>query len=144
MPMNLRQIMQRTPTLRKERAQYVKLTKMKYGHWQTGPDKGNAYVACSSYSTATVDAQGHIVPNRVQQRYVTVFTFIDEKLNVKASCSCGDMTYRWEWALWNRGAADIEYSDGSSPDETNPTYRPAFCKHGVALFERIKDKLPRV
>lgn len=43
----------------------------------------------------------------------------------------------------HKQAADIEYSNGELPVIRNPQMRPAQCKHLVALFNKIKDQLPR-
>lgn len=40
-------------------------------------------------------------------------------------------------------AAGVEYSNGELPVIRNPQMRPAQCKHLVALYNKIKDQLPR-
>lgn len=143
MALTLQQIIRRTTGLRKSNAKYVRLVKLTTGHWKVGPDKGLGYVAAQSYSTHVQDAHGVVTRNPDQTRYVTVITFIDSKLHVRCSCSCPDFLYRWEVALNNKGAAEIEYSNGALPNITNPQMRPASCKHLVCLYERIKNKLPQ-
>jgi hypothetical protein len=50
--------------------------------------------------------------------------------------------YRWEVALHNKEAAEIEYSNGEWPDSTNPNGKAKWCKHLEALFQKIRPKLP--
>ncbi|QRE00046.1 hypothetical protein [Burkholderia phage BCSR5] len=139
MSMNLKQIMRRVTKDRIDNAQFVKLVKMKAGY---GKKDGKAFVACQSYSTHHFDQDGKKVANHERRHYVTVIKFLDDKLNVNVSCSCDDFLYRWEWALANRGASDIFYSNGQHPDVTNPGMIPAQCKHLVKLVETIKHKIP--
>ena len=140
--LNLTQMTRRTDKRRVGNATYVVMRNVKTGHWKSGPDRGLAYIAAQTSSTHVQDQHGQLIPNPDKNTYVTAITFVDRQLNVKASCSCPDYLFRWEWANWNRKAADIEYSNGDSPDITNPTYKPSLCKHLVALAERIMDKLP--
>ena len=136
--LTLDQIAKKVDKFRREGSKYVRFTDLKKG-WLTN---GNAYVAAASYSTHTLDQYGKPKPNRNPSKYVTVIEFLDKQMHVKVSCSCADNTFRWEWALANRGAADIEYSNGASPDTNNPSYKPAQCKHLYALYQKIKPKLP--
>jgi hypothetical protein len=136
--LTLDQMARRTSSLRRDGARYVRFTDLKKGYLSNG----NGYIAGASYSTHIVTPDGKIKPNDQPNKYVTVIEFLDTELHAKISCSCGDFTYRWEWALWNRGAADIEYSNGDSPDINNPSYKPAMCKHALALFKKIQSKLP--
>jgi|ERR1700682_319139 len=130
--LNLPQLVRRTDSLRKKRAKFVKILYTKKGY----NTLGQGFIATSSYSTHLIDPDGRVYKNEEPNRYVTVVTFLDNKLNVKVSCSCDDFKYREEWALWNRKAADIEYSNGDFPDMTNPQYRPYVCKHILALWEK--------
>lgn len=140
MAMNLPQLLKRTPKHRIEGAQYVKLTKLKLGY-----DKdGFAIAYCQSYSTHHVEPDGSTKVSDTRYRYVTYIKFVDNKLNVNASCSCPDWMYRWEYALHQKGAANIEYSNGQAPTATNPTLRPGVCKHMVKLLQTIKSKVPTV
>lgn len=138
MALTLKQFMQRTDGDRKQRANYVKITGMKTGHLKSGL----GYVACKSYSTHKVDANGKLVRTVSPNQHVTVITFIDAKLHVYAACSCEDNTFRWEWANANKGAAEIEYSNGEPPTTTNPKLRASLCKHMIALVRRVAPKLP--
>jgi hypothetical protein len=136
--LTLPQIVKKASRLRHEGAQYVRITDMKKGY----DSLGRGYVASASYSTHLINSDGKPVRNGDPKKYVTVITFLDNKLHVLVSCSCADFTYRWETALHSKGAADIEYSNGDSPDTTNPTQRGACCKHLIKLYERIRPKLP--
>lgn len=136
--LTIQQIARKTSRLRQEGARYVKITQVKKGYLTNG----HGYIAGACYSTHTIGQDGKAHVNNEPSKYVTVIEFVDAQLHVKVSCSCGDFTFRYEWALWNRGASDIEYSNGDSPDTTNPSYKPAMCKHAYALFNKIKDKLP--
>ena len=49
--------------------------------------------------------------------------------NIRVSCTCGDHLFRAEVALSYRGSADIIFSNGDFPIETNPTLKPQVCKH---------------
>ena len=131
----LDQVIKKCPRNRIRNAKYVKLVSIKKGY-----HNGLAYIACRSRSTAVVNPFGHVIPNRDPKTYVTMFTFLDKKLNIKASCSCPDFFYRWEVALHHKGAADIQYSTGTDPDVTNPGMVAGCCKHLIALRTYLKEK----
>lgn len=138
--MNIHTLYKRTDSQRKMLARYVRVFSLK-----TGYANGLGFVAAKTQSVKRFDHYGHLVPVKVAERvsYVTMITFIDSKLNVKVSCSCGDLTYRWETALHVRWkAADIEYSNGELPNVTNPQMRASLCKHLCALYERVKHRIP--
>jgi len=136
--LNVHQIAKRVNGFRRSGSKFVRFTDLKKGYLTNG----NGYIAGASYSTHVIDSSGKVHKNEDPSKYVTLIEFIDSELHVNISCSCSDFTYRWEWALWNRGAAQIEYSNGDSPDVRNPTYKPAGCKHFFALYEKIKSKIP--
>lgn len=138
MSLNIHQISRRCSRRQRENAAFVRILKTQKGYTASG--KG--YVACQSYSTHVLNEYGRPVRNESPHKYVTMMIFLDTNLNVKISCSCPDFLYRWEWALHNRGAADIEYSNGDFPDITNPKYKPACCKHLYKLYLNIKPHLP--
>lgn len=56
---------------------------------------------------------------------------------VKVSCTCERHLYTYEVALWKRGAADIIYSNGAMPNETNPRLIPGCCKHIIQVCRYI-------
>lgn len=140
MPMNLPQLLNRTPKSRFESAKYVKLTQLKMGYDRDG--KAIAY--CQSYSTHRIAPDGTAVPNLDRFRYVTLIRFIDNKLNAHVSCSCEDFTFTFEVALHKKDAAEIEYSNGELPLIRNPKMIPGACKHVIKLLQTIKSKVPKV
>lgn len=138
MSRNIHQIAKKINNRRKANSVYVRILKMKKGY----TPNGKGYVACQSYSSHVLDEYGRPVRTQDPNKYVTMMIFIDKKLNVKCSCSCPDFLYRWEVALVNKGAADVEYSNGEQPDITNPKKIPAACKHMYKLYLKILPHLP--
>jgi len=136
--LTLKQFMTKTDEGRKQRAQYVRIVGLKTGYLKSGL----GYVACKSYSTHKVNEQGRLVRVPNPEHHITVITFIDKKLHVHHACSCQDNLFRWEWANTQKNASEIEYSNGEPPTTTNPRFKNSLCKHGVALVERIRPKLP--
>lgn len=137
--MTLKQLLKQTTGDRKQRANYVKILKMKTGHEK---DTGFGFVAGVTYSSKLVNEKGKLVTNPNPTHYVSVITFIDKKLHCRVSCSCSDNLFRWEWSNTNKDASEIEYCNGLAPDTTNPTHNPGLCKHLCALYMRIQPKLP--
>jgi hypothetical protein len=132
-------IIKKANRLRKENAKYVRIIDVKKGY----NSLGQGFIASSSYSTHIIGNDGRPHINTSPNRYVTVITFLDKKLHVSCACSCDDFKYRWETALSYKGGAEIEYSDGSAPDSTNPKYTAACCKHLISLYERkLAGKIP--
>ena len=131
------QIIRKGGKFREDNAEFVKIIRLKTG---TTPD-GYAFVACQSYSTHHLNPHGYKVRNLVRNRYVTVVKFLDRKLHCAVSCSCDDFKYTWETVLHNRGASELEYSNGMAPNITNPLYRVGCCKHLVALYYKVKDRI---
>lgn len=136
--LNLKQLVRNTDPGRKQRALYVKILGLKIGHLRSGL----GYVACKSRSTHRVNEAGKLVRVSNPTQHITVITFIDKKLNVHCACSCEDNTFRWEYANTQKGASEIEYSNGAPPTTTNPQLRNSLCKHMMSLVERIRPKLP--
>lgn len=130
--LTLPQIIKKTRRLQLMGAKYVRIKQVKKG-WDS---QGRGFIACSSYSTHIINQYGNPVKNENPKQYVTVFTFLDTKLHVLISCSCPDFLYRREVALTNKGAAEIEYSNGEQPTTTNPSLTANCCKHCVALYEK--------
>lgn len=66
--------------------------------------------------------------------YVTEIQFLEPGNGdrVKLSCNCSDFVFRWEYALYRHGGADIRYGDGTAPIKTNPSLIPGCCKHIIA------------
>ena len=138
--LTLPQIVRRVNERRHQSAKYVRIIQVKKG-WDS---LGRGYVAAASYSTKIWDNyKRKFVLNKVRNRYVTVIVFLDTRLHVVVSCSCPDFKYRWEVALNHKQAAEIEYSNGELPVIRNPSMKAAECKHLVALYNKIKDELPK-
>ena len=135
--LTLKQIVQKTDPVRIANSKFVRIIKFKSGY----TPRGTGYAACQSYSTHHYDSKGRRVINPDKTKYVTVVEFLDKKLHVNVSCSCSDFMYSFEVALHKKGAADIEYSNGMSPDVRNPAHTTACCKHLVQLYFRIRNKL---
>ena len=131
------QIIRRGGHHREVNARYVRITRLKTGFT---PD-GFAFAACQSYSTHHVTPQGYKVVNPVRTRYVTVVKFLDTQLHCALSCSCQDFQYVWEQVLHTKGAAELEYSNGETPDMTNPLHQVGCCKHLVALYHKIQTRI---
>lgn len=81
-----------------------------------------------------------VITNPNQRVYVTMIEVLDEDRHVKLSCSCPDFLYRHEVALFTHDGADIEYSNGDYPKETNPLLHPSCCKHCLAFYELLHKK----
>ena len=99
----------------------------------------NNVVAVKVYKAA--DPQD--VPNRRDINQVCTVTCLDKsgdirKGNVKVSCSCEWFMYNCEVALHSKGAADIIYSNGEEPTETNPRKLPYVCAHLFYVLGEIK------
>lgn len=143
--MTLIQILRRTSRLRKANARYVKLAKTKTGLTK----KGQPFIAAQTHSTHTMDHRGQVWKYRgPRPKYVTVIVFLDRRGHVEMSCSCPDFKYRAEFALTNKGAATIEYSNGLPPVITNPMMIPYCCRHLVKLSavasETIQKDMPGI
>ena len=131
------QIIRRGGHHRAANARFVRIVRLKTGY---SPD-GYAFAACQSYSTHHLTPQGYRVVNQDRTRYVTIVKFLDTQLHCSLSCSCPDFQFVFETVLHGKGAAELEYSNGESPDITNPLHQVGCCKHLVALYLKIKDHL---
>ncbi len=78
----------------------------------------------------------------MRNEYLAMITFVDKALHVHVSCSCDDLTYRYEFSNSLKNAGEIEYSNGEPSDITNPLYKPSLCKHLYQLYLKIQPKLP--
>lgn len=58
-------------------------------------------------------------------------------VDVKVACDCQRHMYYYEVALHERGAADIIYSNGEPPYDTNPRLLASPCKHQVRVLSLI-------
>lgn len=135
--LTLPQVFAKTDKLRQENARFVRFLRSKKGH----NSNGQGFIAVQSHSYKKVDAHGVIHDEPAANKYVTIITFLDNKLHCNLSCSCPDFMYRWEVALHNKKAADVEYSNGAAPNTTNPAQKPAMCKHLIAVYFKIQQHL---
>lgn len=58
--------------------------------------------------------------------------------NVVVHCDCSRHTFKWEYALWHHGSAQIINGNGKPPVKTNPRMVPATCKHILQVFHRLR------
>ena len=72
-------------------------------------------------------------------KYTTAIEFHDEG-KVRLACSCPDFLYRWEYALYKKGAAYLIYSNGDKPQETNPKMIGGCCKHVIAVMSALRKQ----
>jgi hypothetical protein len=121
-------ILRATPPDRVDKSAFIKLTSVKSG---TSKATGKRKLLAQSVS---IDKKA---PDRT--KYVNSMEFHGED-RVKLSCSCSDFTFRWEYALAQKGGADIFYSNGEPPVDRNPQMKPGCCKHLVALILMAKDR----
>jgi hypothetical protein len=105
-----------------DKSAYVKLTSVKTG---VSKSSGKRKIIAQAVS---IDKKS---PDRVKYNASLEFHGDDR---VKLSCSCSDFLFRWEYALTQKGGADIVYGDGDPPDDKNPSQKPGCCKHLVALI----------
>ena len=59
------------------------------------------------------------------------------KAKVLVSCSCDQFKFAFEYALTERNAARIQYSNGEFPVIKNPKLIPGGCKHCWVLWTKI-------
>lgn len=63
-------------------------------------------------------------------KYTTFIEFLPKKGHLRVSCSCSDHMYRWEWALAQKLASYVTYSNGEASASTNPKGLPGCCIPG--------------
>lgn len=131
MALKISQILTFVDSGRQDRSEYVKLTSVRYG---LSKKTGFPKTVAKAYSRIKGKPSGN--------RYVVVVECIDNKSHVKVSCSCPDFTFRSEWHLWRKGAADIIYSNGEKP---KVYLTPVCCKHLTMTFSALlfANKLDR-
>ena len=120
-------------------------TKIKKFEGLRKDEYGRVYAYARTYSTKVYNYK---LRQFVKKRHVkTHHTFIminPAKGNVVLSCSCDDFKYRHEVALYKRGGAEIEYSNGFLPHKTNPRNRFTCCKHCLRLYDFLSKRYPKV
>lgn len=123
MSLSFKAILRTTPANRFNSANHVKISKVKVSR------RGGVPVKAVSKSSST----GSSVSYESEIQFLT-------GNNVKLSCSCDDFLFRFEYALYRKGAADIRHSNGEPPEVRNPSFTPGCCKHLIALREVLIDK----
>lgn len=87
--------------------------------------------------------KGHKNRLHSQRVYMADPSFTDkfsDANGIKVSCNCERFKFWYEVALARKGAADIIYSNGELPVNTNPTMKIGLCKHLVKVLRYIKKK----
>lgn len=108
-------------------------------------DYGRIYARATTYSTKLYDKKRRVWYRKITPKVYDTFIMINPKRkNVVLSCSCPDFLYRHEVALYRRGGAEIEYSNGRLPKITNPRYRPTCCKHCLAFYLYLSNRRPDI
>jgi hypothetical protein len=125
--LTMRQIWQKTPYDRKEKIPDVRVTKPKFG---ISKSTKHPTAVAITFSVETENGKPKLF------KYATSIEFMP-KMYVKVSCSCPDFLYRWEYALWKNGAADIIHSNGEPPIDSNPNNVPGCCKHLLATYSYL-------
>lgn len=118
MPLKMSQIVRRTPADRIEKARTtVKVSKVKFGTSRR-----------TSFPTALAQVYSldKVKGKTVRNKYVTKVELLPRE-RVRLSCSCPDFMYRWEYALWKRGSAELVYGNGEPPEDTNSGLVPGSC-----------------
>lgn len=113
-------------------------------------DDGSQYIAYAKTFSTKIYVRKNGVRVLVDKPKVLYDTFIflkrykTRRSTIVLSCSCDDFKYRHEVALYKRGGAEIEYSNGMRPKITNPKYRFTCCKHCLRFYEYLSHRLPSV
>ncbi len=129
MTLTARQLLQKTPKSR--RSEFVKIEATKI----LKKKNGNRLIKSKVYSTHNIQGIRKSPP---YTKYIATVE-IDKKA-VKVSCSCDDFWSVWEYALTQKGAADIEYCNGQAPVEKNPRLVAGTCKHLYKIITKLIDK----
>lgn len=102
-------------------------------------EDGRIYAYATTYSTKVYDKRTRTWVRKPAKYYDTFIMLNPKKRNVVLSCSCPDFMYRHEVALFKRGGADIEYSNGMVPRITNPRMRATCCKHCLRFYQYLSS-----
>ncbi len=133
MPLTSRQIMAKTPLGRRQAADYVRIMALKSKRSKAG----TVILYAKTKSTSSSTGVPKVGPLNT---YISTIEVLNTRGHVKTSCSCPDFMFTWEVTLHNKGAADIEYSNGEPSDARNPQQLPGCCKHLYALFSRLVEQ----
>jgi len=102
-------------------------------------------IVCKIISTNTLDGNRK-PPPPVKTHTSTVEALVPDKyirdrdVPVRVSCTCDDFWATWEVALFKRGAAKIQFSNGELPVEKNPRMIPGCCKHLYKMLQQIRGR----
>jgi hypothetical protein len=108
-------------------------------------DDGSVIGFATTYSTHSYNKRKDTWVRKTSPELYETAVVVDKKRKyVELQCSCPDFKYRHEVALHENGASDLVFSNGNEPDFTNPSHKPACCKHCFRLYKTLSDKYPRV
>ena len=127
------------PRIKLLNAKYTMVTNPRVGF---DKKSGLPFFIAQTYSTKVYDPKlKTMVPNpRVNERYLTEIHTLDKKGHIELSCSCPDFLFRHEVALFDKDAAQVEYSNGDYPKITNPLLKPTCCKHCLSFYTLLHSK----
>jgi hypothetical protein len=120
-----REVLRSTPENRFSNAEKVKIRKVK--------------ITRSGSQVVKAVAEAYTPGSSAGTLYDVEIEFKPKK-KIKLGCSCDDFVYRFEWVLYNKGSADIQYGNGAPPDDTNPARTLGCCKHVIALRDYLIHK----
>lgn len=123
MALTFKEIFRGTPTSRFNSSEFVRISKVKLTR--------KAGVVSRAVSKSSTPGGS--------DEYDTEIRFLPRG-QVKLSCSCDDFLFRFEYALYRKGSADIRHSNGEPSHSTNPAFTPGCCKHVIALRELLVDR----
>jgi hypothetical protein len=132
MSMTIRQILSKTPRSRRTAAEWVTLKTVKVKKSKDG------FPMVLAKTIAKYNNLG--VRKTPPPRHSYVTTIEVRGKNCIVSCSCDDFWAVWEYALAQRDAAKIEYSNGKHPKEKNPQLLPGCCKHIYKLATTLIEQ----
>ncbi len=144
MPMTAKQILEIAKQKRPrfyDSSKFVVIHKVVEGHLRK---TGAPIVKCTTSSTALVTDKGTKgkPPPPIKKYQTAVYGLKPNtrlyKDYVKCSCNCDAFVF-WggEWALKQKGAADILYGNGQPPVVRNPKNIPWGCKHVIKVLREI-------
>ena len=114
-------------------AQFARIKKL-HGVRRDESD-GRVYAYATTYSTKIWNSKLNRWVKHVPKYYDTFIMVNPKRGSVVLSCSCPDFKYRHEVALWKRGGAELEYSNGMRTKITNPRMRATCCKHCLRFYQ---------
>lgn len=130
--LTLREILATTPASRKELSNNVALRSVKTG---TSRRSGLEKIMAQAVS---IDRSQDLRTKYTTSIEVFPMNKGEAHSYVRLSCSCDDFMYTFEYALAQKGAAEIVYGNGEPPTDRNPRKIPGMCKHLCALSKEAK------